>query len=165
MLEILVTIMILSIGLMGVVSLQLKGAESTNNAYFRSQATFIANELAERMHVNPVAVDNNRYANIDITPSDDYCQASRPARFCENEISSVAVSCSADEMAEFDVFRAACDANGRLPGANIKVSCEDENALDNDECSASSQHYITVSWDEVDDGKSIDSSVVIKVLP
>ena len=164
LLEILVTIMILSIGLMGVVSLQLKGAESTNGAYFRSQATFIADELAERMHVNHVAVSNNSYFDIKVTPSGEYCIANRPEPFCESEKSSVAKSCNTAEMAAFDIFRAACDISERLPAGALAVTCE-KNPLDENRCLDGYPYSITVSWSEVDDGKAAPSDVTIKVQP
>lgn len=165
LLEILITIMILSIGLMGVVSLQLQGAESTNGAYFRSQATLIADELAERMHVNHLAVDNNSYFGIAVTHSDDYCTANRPVIYCENEQSSVAQSCNTTEMASFDIFRAACDIGERLPTGALMVACENKDPLDASRCIEGSSYNITVSWSEVDDGKSVSSDVTIKVQP
>ncbi len=166
LLEILITIMILSIGLMGVVSLQLKGAESTNSAYFRSQATLIADELAERMHVNAIAASHNNYINVSISPTEKYCDDNRPIPFCESELSSVAVSCSAAEMAAFDIFRAACDVGERLPGGRLEVDCERKNPSDkSSECIDGFEHHITVLWDEVDDGKAVPTSVTIKVKP
>lgn len=165
LLEILITIVVLSVGLMGVVSLQLKGAESTNSAYFRSQATLIADELAERMHVNSIAVSNNNYIDVYISPTEKYCDDNRPTPFCESELSSAAVSCSTAEMAVFDTYRAACDVGERLPSGRLKVDCDEKVLPDENVCIDGSEYSIIVSWGEVDDGKIVPSNITIKVQP
>ncbi|THF64431.1 type IV pilus modification protein PilV [Pseudothauera rhizosphaerae] len=49
LLEILVAVVILSVGLLGVAGLQLTSLQSGYSAYQRSQATWLANDLADRM--------------------------------------------------------------------------------------------------------------------
>ncbi|HKM28005.1 MAG TPA: type IV pilus modification protein PilV [Thiopseudomonas sp.] len=52
MLEILITLLILSIGLLGMAGLQALSLKSNQSAYYRSQATFLAYDISERMRAN-----------------------------------------------------------------------------------------------------------------
>lgn len=52
MIEILVTIVVLSIGLLGLAGLQLTGLKYNHSAYLRSQATLLASDIIDRMRAN-----------------------------------------------------------------------------------------------------------------
>lgn len=52
LLEILVALVILSIGLLGLAGLQATGLRSNHSGYLRSQATILAYEMADRMRAN-----------------------------------------------------------------------------------------------------------------
>lgn len=52
LLEVLVAVVVLSIGLLGLASLQVNGLRFSHSAYLRSQATALAYELADRMRAN-----------------------------------------------------------------------------------------------------------------
>jgi type IV pilus assembly protein PilV len=163
--EVLIAILVLSIGLLGLAGMQLQGAEGTNSAYFRSQATVIANELAERLHVNHLAVDNNDYEAINLVNLQACDGSTPPPTRCASDQSGLADSCDPTQIAAFDTYSAACDIGERLPAGSLAVSCVDVDGTDPDSCTDGSSHLITVSWDEVDDGLAVPSSVVIKVLP
>lgn len=53
LLEVLVTLAILSIGLMGLAFLQAQGMQLSTGAYSRTQAAMLANEIIDRMRLNP----------------------------------------------------------------------------------------------------------------
>ena len=53
--EALVSLLVLSIGLLGVAALQLSSLRANNSASFRSQATFLAYDIADRMRANRTA--------------------------------------------------------------------------------------------------------------
>lgn len=50
--EALVALLVLSIGLLGVAALQLTALQNNNNALFRSQATYLAYDIADRIRAN-----------------------------------------------------------------------------------------------------------------
>lgn len=54
LIEVLVTMVILSIGLLGLAGLQLTNVKNAQNAYYRSQATFLAYDILDRMRANRV---------------------------------------------------------------------------------------------------------------
>jgi len=52
LIEILVTVVVLAIGLLGLAGLQLTGMQYNHSAYQRSQATILADDITDRMRVN-----------------------------------------------------------------------------------------------------------------
>ena len=66
MIEVLVALLILSIGLLGLAMLQGKTMRVNTDAMFRSQATLLANEIIEGMRSNPTGASNKLY-EIDLT--------------------------------------------------------------------------------------------------
>jgi type IV pilus assembly protein PilV len=60
MIEVLVALVVLSIGLLGVAALQLTSLRSNHSSAMRSQATFLAYDIIDRMRANRrAAVDGN----------------------------------------------------------------------------------------------------------
>ena len=53
MVEILIALLVMSIGLLGYAGLQLRALNSTEEAHYRTQAIAIAQDLAERIAANP----------------------------------------------------------------------------------------------------------------
>lgn len=61
MIEILVSVLVLSIGLLGVASLQAVGLKNNNSAYLRTQANVLASDIMDRMRVNRTAATDSDY--------------------------------------------------------------------------------------------------------
>ncbi|MBK9326256.1 MAG: type IV pilus modification protein PilV [Hydrogenophilales bacterium] len=55
LIEVLVTMVIVAIGLLGLAGLQVANFRNAQDAYYRSQATFLANDILDRMRVNRAA--------------------------------------------------------------------------------------------------------------
>lgn len=163
MIEVLVTLIILSVGLLGMASLQITGVRSANNSNYRTQATLLANDMVERMRANATAVDNNVFmavnsANIDCTVKPDpYCS--------DHSVSSNvtgAETCTTSEMAAYDISVWFCGEYSNsvrrdgvtniLPEATATITCVDTNppsGPDADACTDRSPHVINVSWTEL----------------
>ena len=77
LLEVLIAVVILSIGLLGLAHLQLYGLESTGDSFRRSMAAYIANDLADRMRANRAATRGGGYDDLDSStlsvPADPGC--------------------------------------------------------------------------------------------
>jgi len=54
-------VLIFSIGLIGLAGLMVMATRSNHTAYLRTQATFLATNMADRMRANPVGVWSNAY--------------------------------------------------------------------------------------------------------
>lgn len=61
MIEVLVAIVVLSIGLLGLASLQATGLKQNHSALMRSQATVLAYDIIDRMRANRDSALNNNY--------------------------------------------------------------------------------------------------------
>ena len=75
MMELLVSVLIIAIGVLGVFALQSTSLRANNGAYLRTQASYVASDIISRMMANPDGVDASGYVAIDSTspPSDPSC--------------------------------------------------------------------------------------------
>ncbi len=62
LIEALVALLILSIGLLGVAGLQMQALRSNHGAHLRSQATVLAQDIADRMRANRTEALNGAYS-------------------------------------------------------------------------------------------------------
>jgi type IV pilus assembly protein PilV len=161
MVEVLVTLFILSIGLLGVASLQFVGSFSNADALNRTQAVFVAQQFSERLNANAMSsdatdgfvVDNNYFDDeiynfdnltcsvTDASPYECYCKA-HPAVIANCQTGD----CNSAELAEFDGYQISCAAARNNPNAQISLTCTDKDLGDTDLCSAGSIHEVIVSW-------------------
>lgn len=65
LIEILVTIAVMAIGLLGIAGLIVTSAQNNQGAYYRTQATMLAHDVIERMRANKVAALQGQY-NISV---------------------------------------------------------------------------------------------------
>jgi type IV pilus assembly protein PilV len=61
LIEVMMSVLIFSIGLIGLAGLMVMSTRSNHSAYLRTQVTFLANNMADRMSANPEAVWKERY--------------------------------------------------------------------------------------------------------
>lgn len=74
MIEVLISLLIVAIGLLGQMTLQMTGVASNQSSYYRSQASILANEFVDKMRLNRDGVTNNIYDDISINTSSTYTQ-------------------------------------------------------------------------------------------
>lgn len=92
LIEVLVTLLIVSIGLLGLAGLQMSGLRSNNSAYMRTQATLQAYDIIDRMRSNKAGADAGGYV---FDPASD----SIPSQNC----SGVGATCNSTQMAQHDL--------------------------------------------------------------
>jgi len=84
LIEILVTLVVTSLGLLGIAALQARGLQSNYDAYLYSQAAALAYDMAERIRANPVGATAGGYNTaMTNTPSVADCvsvECSSPAQ-------------------------------------------------------------------------------------
>ncbi len=73
LLEVLIALLVLSIGLLGLAGLQGTGLRYNHSAYLRSQATFQTYDMADRMRANLRGVQQGDYNNVSGIPTDPGC--------------------------------------------------------------------------------------------
>ncbi len=127
MIELLVSVVIMSIGVLGMAGLQIVSIQQNRSALLQGEATLLANDIIDRIRANP---DTNYAAALDDTPS--------PTTNC------VGSACTEAEMAAYDIAQWQCSINsfaadetthpvcatfgieGALPGAfctNVTDAC------------------------------------------
>lgn len=114
LIEVLVAIVVLSIGLLGLAGLQVAGMKNNHNAYQRSQATVLAYDIADRMRANIPGVTSGSYDNQGTS-------ASTTANCLTT------TGCSTAEMAEHDLAEWNTTLAASLPNGE-GVVCLDEDA-------------------------------------
>ena len=110
LIEVLVSIAVTSIGLLGMAGLLAISSRVNQLAYQRTQAGFAAQALIESMHVNPAGVMQNRY---DETSS----FGGKSLLDCHKN------GCSASERADYDRLRFHNALVDALPNATSSLKC------------------------------------------
>ncbi len=160
MIEVLVSLLVIGIGLLGLSGLQIASIKGASNAHSRNVAGMIAFELGERMRANPAGVDGGFYSNTD-TCSTNLNQ-------CRGSV------CSAKQIARLDVQEVMCGvkkltkreggALNLLPNGTVSVTCTGGcNQVD-------ALHDVTVSWSNLNthkdqSGSSSTESIIVSILP
>lgn len=188
MIEVLITLSIMSIGLLGMAALQMTGVRSVSSSSLRTEATLLANDIVERMRANPAAMDNNDF--MDVSSASIDC-STLPAKYCGERYSTgtgmvAAESCTSDEMAAYDINVWFCGVNSDgtrkggvqeyLPAtddgtASATITCIDTDPPggDSDPCSTKSPHQVTLSWSEInpstEGAATITQSISMTVQP
>jgi type IV pilus assembly protein PilV len=129
LLELLIALLVLSIGLLGLAALQTVGLRSNQMASMRTVATQAAYEMTDRMRANPagLTITNQYYvlATGDATPT--------IATDCDAE------ACNTQELADFDLGQWRTRVNN-LPGGLSQVTQATTAGF--------TTHTITVHWNE-----------------
>lgn len=160
MIEVLVTLFIVSVGLLGVAYLQFVGSFTNSEALSRSQSVLVAQQLTERLRASAVfsplgngLVVHNDYFDEDLYNfSNMTCSTGLPhACYClERPVSIPNCNdnvCTAAQLAAFDAYEVSCSAVAANPEIEVRLSCAaDNNAADANTCSVGSKHVVTLSW-------------------
>jgi type IV pilus assembly protein PilV len=154
LLEVLIALLILSIGLLGLAALQTTGLRSNQMASMRTLATQTAYDITDRMRANEMSTGITREpATGKITynsANDDYLiafDASDPTA----TVDCATAECTHQELALYDLaqWRAAV---ALLPGGKSEIVCQDEAGAacaDGDvDFPNEINHVITVYWNE-----------------
>lgn len=158
MIEVLITLFILAIGLLGVASMQFVGSFSNKDALARTQAVMVAQQMSERLRASVVpsqfsdgfVVSNEYFDATNYNFVGSSCTGNPYQCNCLTIPASVpncqTNDCTADQVAQFDAYQMSCAAVEANPNTTIEVDCDDNNLGDADACTAGSIHTIRVSW-------------------
>jgi len=144
MIEVLVALVVLSVGLLGLAGMQLTGLRYNQGAYSRSQATLMAYDIIDRMPANSDGLAAGAYDTAIDTKTSSTCGASAAA--C---VSSVA-GCSPAALASGDKYEWCQLFNATppiLPNASATMT------------KAGKTFTVAVTWTERDVSKSLTISV------
>jgi len=111
LLEVLIAVVVLSIGLLGIATLQMTGVKQTHNSQLRASAAALAQEMADRMRANPSAAENGDY-NVGAPGAPHAGMPTTLDEDCETN------ECTAPEMTTWDLVQWN-DPNDVFPGAGL----------------------------------------------
>lgn len=134
LIEVLITLLILAIGLMGVAALQFRGLQYNQDAYTRSQVNVLLYDIADRMRLNSANVANyvsNYTVTVDTAAND-----------CDNTVSS-------DKDNDLGCWHNSVD-RALPPGSTAVITA------------AGSLYTATLSWNDRDGtNHSIDTTIQV----
>lgn len=125
MLEVMISVFVLGVGLLGLAKLQAASLKTNQSALVRSQVTILASDMFESMRANQTAANAGDYILAD---TDD--PPATPTTATDTDIKEW-----------FD------DLDERLPGSDASISCVDSDATDLLTCSLGSLYTITIFWE------------------
>jgi type IV pilus assembly protein PilV len=115
LIEVLIAIIVFSLGLLGVAALTTSAVKNGHNAYLRSQASFLADSMAERMRANPRGVWAGDYAGA--------LSAGAPALPGCGTGASTSGGCDSSKVAQRDRAVMGRLIAQQLPGGTGNVAC------------------------------------------
>lgn len=127
LIEVLITLVIMSIGLLGLASMQMQSMQQSNDSYYRSQASILAFDITERIRANIGAINNYTVDDSSTITSGPNCEEA---------------DCSPTSLAEYDLYKWQKSINPTLPSGKASIKA---NGL---------QYTITIMWDENRNGGS-----------
>lgn len=148
LIEVLVTMFIMTIGLLGLAGLQSTSVKEGLDTATRSQVMWLVTELVERMRANPGGLANG-YTTA--AGAANVCAAA-PARRCSaNTAGPAEATCSPNEMAAFDVWEVFCgletagvmaNSTDPLMLTDVTITCDAGAAI----CTPRSNFTVSISW-------------------
>lgn len=129
LIEVLIALLVFSIGLQGIASLQYQAVKENFDSSQRSHAVWMAQELINRIKANP-----------DGREADSY----NAAPDCIAPPDCIGGECNGTEMAAFDLSEMFCQDS--LIDSSLEVTCNDADASDGLTCSPNSDFTLTLQW-------------------
>lgn len=151
LLEVLIAVVVLSVGLLGLMGLQAMGLRNNHSAYLRTQATWLSYDMADRMRANKSGVGTGAYnGNVNMKSIDtgkDYSSAQN----CRT------ISCTPAELAPYDAAQWKQNfANAVLPSGSGTVTGDG---------AAGTPMTITVNWMDMEKGGPVLQSYEMDFIP
>jgi len=113
LIEVLMAVLIFSIGLLGLASLMVMATRSNQAAYQRTQVAYLAQNMADRMSANPVGVWANDYNNTYPNTTTQVCNDT--------------TGCTPAELANYDQQMWSNQLNTFLLTPQAKINCNNTN--------------------------------------
>jgi len=123
--EVLVSVLVLALGIIGTAGMQLTALRTSQQTAFQTAAIQLASEIADKMRANSgrfnLADDVNPFLDLDYASSSDPLPPL--GKTCH------ASSCSAEELANFEIHEWKSRIKTALPGGRIRI-CRDAQPWD-----------------------------------
>lgn len=128
LIEVLVAVLLLSLGLVGGAALQLSALRARHESALLSTATQLAASMTERMRANPAHMQLDDAANVYLNvfyAADSDGAPQPPARSC-----FAAAGCTSAQLASFDIYELKQQVRESFPAGRVAI-CRDTRAWSN----------------------------------
>ena len=139
LLEVLIAVAILSVGLLGLAQMQTIGLRNSQSAYYRTQATLLAYDIADRIRTN--AVSSAAYVGSGVDLNDIQSNTGTQNQQCN----SVTSNCSPATLAANDISNWLTSVADSLPLGSARITY------------SAPQFTVSITWDDNRDG-TVDTS-------
>ena len=172
LIEVLITILVIAIGMLGMAALQMKTLTSTQESYARSQAVAWLSDASSRIMANRefFADDPGSYYTGEKASGDinQWCEVGATPYEEKNTCNSG--SCSGEQLAQADIDAICMSmSSSGIQGAQAGITCNDRDPGDGDACSAGSKLTLYAAWPQIERADSGDQLVTTarcqEVLP
>ena len=132
LIEVLVSLLIMTLGIVGVLKMQTQSLKSNQRAHFRTQADLLSRDMVARMQANKVEARNGKYVADAKPASAPNCQTTE---------------CSAAQLVKWDLNQWYEQIERQLPAGSATV----EN-FDGD-----NRYLISIRWDDYRNSQALDT--------
>jgi type IV pilus assembly protein PilV len=119
LLEVLIALLIFSLGLMGLAGLLTTSVKTNHSAYLRTQAIFLAQGMADRMRANPLGLWNSNY-NLNTVST---TAGTAPAAATSGTATACTGGCDFGTIATRDLTIFQNQLLQFLPNAGVAINC------------------------------------------
>lgn len=165
MIEVLVSLIIIGVGMLGLSGLQIASMKGANNAHSRTTASMLVAEIADRMRANPLGIEGNFYENnVNCTKNERFCRGNK--------------YCNPEQTARFDVQEVMCGykrtSSSTREGGVQNLLFDGDLEIEQKECNAvnddNDEYEIEISWkksqlSEEEDSDSTEQSLTLCLIP
>lgn len=137
LLEVLVALVVISIGLLGIAAMQASAITSTHSSQIESLVSIEARSLADAMQVNTTYWHGGSYPNTPFTVSVAAGVTTVSDSTLNTPVDCKATACTAIQLAAYDVQTWGTQLNAQVPGAVGNIACQ---------AAAPTECTITVTW-------------------
>jgi type IV pilus assembly protein PilV len=134
--EVLVALVVLSVGLLGVAALLVQSVRGSRTALLRTQAVNLVSDMADRIRANASAGDAYGTAQ--------YGADGPEANGCAPTADVAGDNCTSVELAQDDIARWLASVRATLPGAGEAVIAYDAPA----DANSPERYAVSVAWEE-----------------
>lgn len=153
LMEAMVAVLLLSMCALGYAALQLRGLSANSSSMWRSKATLLAAEMADRMRANRAGVSGGFYNSLTTATEITDCGAT--------------TACSPTKMAQLDHWNWSATLARELPGSSVAgVVCIDSTPDDGTSstpgCDGTGQAFaVKIFWQE----RGVETRLAVAVRP
>ncbi len=154
LIEVLIAVIVLSVGFLAAAKMQIEGMRYSQNAYFLSQANFMLRDMTDRMRANRDGVLDGHYDNF-ITGS----ETSQPACYASSTRCTPAQIANSD-LHHWNQLLHAADSKPLLPSLD-DIEARGQILLN----AATGVYELSVKWGETYKGNNEEQSLIVLLTP